>query len=104
MKTILIVAALAFAPCAALAAPTAASTYVGHELAGQARIGLAKAQSIALQARPGVISDRELEKEGGGSGLRWSFDIKAGGKVFEVGVDAMTGKVLENAAEGAHPD
>jgi hypothetical protein len=33
-----------------------------------------------------------------------SFDIKNGKTVYEVGVDAQSGKVLENAAEGAHPD
>ena len=78
--------------------------YAGHELAAQAKIGLDHAQEIALKARPGAVTDRELEKEAGGSGLRWSFDIKADGKTFEVGVDAKTGKVLENKAEGPHPD
>jgi hypothetical protein len=32
------------------------------------------------------------------------FDIKSGGAVYEVGVDAQTGKVLENKKEGHHPD
>jgi hypothetical protein len=45
-----------------------------------------------------------LEKEKGGSGLRYSFDIKRGAVVHEVGVDAQTGAVLENAKEGSHPD
>jgi uncharacterized membrane protein YkoI len=104
MKTFLIAATLILAPAAALAAPTAAKPYAGHELAGQAHVDLAKATAIALKARPGTITDRELEKEAGGSGLRWSFDVKAGGKAYEVGVDAATGAVLENKAEGAHPD
>jgi uncharacterized membrane protein YkoI len=65
---------------------------------------MAQAQQIALQAKPGVITDKELEREGGGSGLRYSFDIKAGGKTYEVGVDAQTGSVLENDLEGRHPD
>jgi uncharacterized membrane protein YkoI len=82
----------------------AAETYAGHELAPKAKIQLAQAEAIAAKARPGQITDRELEKEAGGSGLRWSFDIKSKGKAFEVGVDAQTGKVLENKAEGAHPD
>ena len=105
MKRILIISTLALALGAAAAqaaAPPAA--YAGHELAGQAKIGLQQAQAIALKARPGAVTDRELEKEAGGSGLRWSFDIKGGGKTFEVGVDAKTGKVLENKAEGPHPD
>ena len=59
---------------------------------------------IALKSHPGKITDAELEREGGGSGLRYSFDIKSAGKTFEVGVDAATGAVLENKAEGPHPD
>jgi uncharacterized membrane protein YkoI len=76
----------------------------GARYASQAKVSLATARATALKARPGRITDQELEREGGGSGLRYSFDIKVGGKVYEVGVDARTGAVLENAAEGAHPD
>ena len=39
-----------------------------------------------------------------GTGLRYSFDIKRGGVTQEVGVDAQTGKILENKKEGPHPD
>lgn len=85
-------------------AHTPAKAYVGEELASQAHVSLEAARVTALKARPGQITDQELEKEGGGSGLRYSFDIKAGGKTYEVGIDAQSGKVLENAAEGAHPD
>jgi uncharacterized membrane protein YkoI len=81
-----------------------AKPYAGHELAKMAHVPLAQAQAIALKARPGEVTDRELEKEAGGSGLRWSFDIKAQGKAYEVGVDAQSGKVLENKAEGRNPD
>ena len=81
-----------------------ASAYSGEELAKTAKITVEDARVIALKARPGTITDQELEKEKGGSGLRYSFDIKDGKTTYEVGVDAQTGKVLENAAEGAHPD
>ncbi len=85
---------------AATAAPAATDAkFHGHELAGQAKITLADARGIALKVRPGKIVDQELEKEGGGSGLRYSFDVKSHGKTIEVGVDAITGKVLENGAE-----
>ena len=57
-----------------------------------------------LQMVTSRITDQELENEGGGSDLRYSFDIKSGGKTHEVGVDAKTGRVLENKAEGPHPD
>ena len=85
---------------AALAAPSSGQLK-GRELAGQATVSLAQARATALKARPGAITDQELEKEGGGSGLRYSFDIKSAGKTYEVGVDAKTGKVLENGHESA---
>lgn len=88
---------------AALAAP-APQAYRGHALAAKAKVTMSQARAIALKARPGTITDAELEKEAGGSGLRFSFDIRSGGKPFEVGVDAQSGAVLENKAEGAHAD
>lgn len=89
---------------AALASGQDARAYAGQKLARHASLTLAQARDIALKARPGKITDQELEKEGGGIGLRYSFDIRSGGVTFEVGVDARTGKVLENAREGSHPD
>ncbi|MEO8811300.1 MAG: PepSY domain-containing protein [Caulobacteraceae bacterium] len=97
------IAAMALMGGIAGAAPTH-HAFKGQELAGQARVSLATARESALRAHPGQITDQELEKEAGGSGLRYSFDIKSAGKTFEIGVDARTGKVLENAAEGANPD
>jgi uncharacterized membrane protein YkoI len=82
-------------------AATGSETLKGHELTGKARVSLAEARAIAVKARPGSITDQELEKEGGGSGLRYSFDIASDGKTYEVGVDAKTGKVLENGRESA---
>jgi len=84
--------------------PGIASAFAGQELAGQARVGIEQARAIALKAAPGKITDEELEREPGGSGLRYSFDIRRGGKTWEVGVDAQSGAVLENHAEGPHPD
>jgi uncharacterized membrane protein YkoI len=71
---------------------------------GVARLSLADARAIALKIRPGKIVEGELEREAGGSGVRYSFVIKSGGKDYEVGVDAANGKILENQAEGANPD
>ena len=88
----------------ALALGTAAMAYTGEELAKEAKIDIQTARDIALKARPGQITDEELEKEKGGSGLRYSFDIKIGSKTYEVGVDAVTGKLLENKREGKIPD
>ena len=83
---------------------TSVSAYTGEQYAKQAKVTLKEARAIAIKARPGRITDQELEKENGGSGLRYSFDISKGGKTFEVGVDAMNGNVLENKAEGPNPD
>jgi uncharacterized membrane protein YkoI len=88
--------ALLFA-CPALA-------YKGEKLAKDAKVSIVEARAIALKAHPGKIRDEELEKEKGGSGLRYSFDIKTATGVQEVGVDAKTGAVLENAKEGKNPD
>ena len=96
-----LIASLATIATSASAVP---QHFRGEGLARHAKTTIDQARTVALAARPGVITDQELEKERGGSGLRYSFDIKSAGKTFEVGVDARTGKVLENKAEGSHPD
>ncbi len=101
-KFLLLTAAASLGSTGALAAVP--SHFAGANLLPQAKITLAKARTTALAARAGQITDQELENEGGGTGLRYSFDIKSNGKTFEVGVDARTGKVLENKAEGPNPD
>ena len=70
----------------------------------EAKITMAQARHIALKAEPGKIVSGELEHEAGGSGLRYSFDIRRGKITRELGVDAKTGKLLENSIEGAHAD
>ena len=95
---IVVIAALAVT----LATPALA--YTGQKLRGEAKIGMKEARAIALKAHAGKITDSELEREPGGSGLRYSFDIANGRHVQEVGVDAATGAVLENKAEGPNPD
>lgn len=94
--------ALAMVSLSAVA--VSAYAYSGQQYAKQASVSIENARATALQARPGKVTDEELEKEPGGSGLRYSFDVKAGVKTYEVGVDAKTGKVLENKAEGPNPD
>ncbi|MEO6579787.1 MAG: PepSY domain-containing protein [Sphingomicrobium sp.] len=91
MKGIHIAAAALFASAliaasAALAKPPAA------------KISLAQARAIALKAAPGKLISGEYEKEGGG--WRYSFDIQQKGNVQEIGVNAMTGKIVENKSEG----
>ena len=76
----------------------------GSQYAAQSKLSLAAARMAALKLRPGTIADQELEKEKGGSGLRYSFDIMSKGRAYEVGIDAVTGKPLENVPEGHNPD
>jgi uncharacterized membrane protein YkoI len=91
--------------CAGLVgAATLGLAYTGEELANDAKITLTDARAIALKTFPGKIKDEELEKEKGGSGLRYSFDIEKGRVIHEVGIDAKTGSVLENSVEGAQAD
>ena len=96
--------ASAVAAAGFFAAAGVALAYQGEELATQAKITIEQARAIALQAHAGKITDEELEKERGGNGLRYSFDIKSGSRTYEVGVDAISGKVLENKREGKNPD
>lgn len=81
-----------------------AFAYTGQKFAGEAKISLQQARRIALKVHPGKITDEELEREKGGSGLRYSFDIRHGKVTQEVGVDARTGNLLENAPEGPNAD
>lgn len=100
-KTFLTASALAFG----LGAAASAHAFSGQQYAKQAKVSLAEARQIALKALPGgKITDQELEHEKGGSGLRYSFDVKVGQAEREVGVDAETGKVLENSIEGPNAD
>ena len=54
----------------------AAQAQTPAKLAAQAKISMTQARGIALLAVPGKIVKQELEMESGGSGLRYSFDIK----------------------------
>jgi uncharacterized membrane protein YkoI len=91
--------------CLALAgAVSPAFAYDGQALAGKAAVTIEQARATALAVQPGQIVAEELEAEKGGSGLRYSFDIKASAQTHEVGIDAQSGHVLENTVEGSHPD
>ncbi len=63
-----------------------------------ARITMAAARAIALRAAPGRVISGEYEREGGG--WRYSFDIQQPGHVQEIGVDANSGRIVENKSEG----
>lgn len=62
------------------------------------KVSTAHARAIALKLAPGKLKSSEYEKENGG--WRYSFDIQQKGNVQEIGIDASTGKVVENKSEG----
>ncbi|MEJ2380413.1 MAG: PepSY domain-containing protein [Gammaproteobacteria bacterium] len=41
----------------------------------QPAVTMAQARAVALKAFPGTIDEADLERERGGSGLRYSFDM-----------------------------
>ena len=84
-----------------IATGAVATAFPGSALAHQARVSIVHARALAKQLVPGTILSEELEKEAGGSGLRYTFDVRGAYGVREVGIDARTGKVLENSAESA---
>ena len=81
-----------------------ALAYKGEKFAKHAKISLEQARKLAMKEFPGKIVDEELEKEAGGSGLRYSFDIRQDKRVHEVGVDAADGKILENSDDSNDKD
>lgn len=83
-------------------AQAAENEHADQALHKEATISMAQAQNIALHTVKGRIIKAELEREHGGSGLRYSFDVKAGKQVHEVGVDARNGKVLENSIDNGN--
>ena len=63
------------------------------------KIGIDRARAIAMTVAKGPVVKSELEEEKGG--WRYSFDIKEGERIHEIGVDAYTGKIVEDAYEAA---
>jgi uncharacterized membrane protein YkoI len=87
----------------------AAVTLIGIVLPASAlgrptpRLTMAQARAIALKRAPGRIKDAEYEFEKGG--WRYSFDIAQGARIHEIGVNAMTGAIVEDSFESAtHKD
>lgn len=96
-------ASVAFVAATAMS-PAMAVTLTGTKYLKDASVSPAAARATAIKAFPGEVVAEELEHERGGSGLRYSFDIRNGKVTHEVGVDAKTGVVLENSVEGPDAD
>jgi len=96
-KTILTLGLATSVGVAGFALPAFAASTTGS----QPKITMTGARAIALKVFPGKVMKAELEHEGGG--LRYSFDMRQGKQWREVGVDAMTGRILENTREHSFP-
>ena len=85
----------------ALAGPVTArpTPHAAHPSKPAARLTMKQAEAIALREAPGPVVERDYEKEDGT--WRYSFDIRQGRRIHEVGVDANTGKIVESAYEAA---
>ena len=62
-----------------------------------AGVAMAQARAIALRTAPGRVEKAEREREGGG--MRYSFDIRQGNRIHEIGVDVVTGRIVEDKFE-----
>lgn len=75
----------------------AASAVAATPSAPPAKLSMAQARAIALRLAPGKVTKQEYEKEG--KGWRYSFDIMQGRRIHEIGVDANSGRIVENVFE-----
>lgn len=93
---------IALTAFAALVVSAQASAFDGSQYAKEATVSIEQARALAIKAYPGTIVEEELEHKLGGSGLRYSFDIRANHVTHEVAVDAKTGNILQNSRESAN--
>ena len=63
-----------------------------------AKLTMAQARAMALRLAPGKVISAEYEREG--NSWRYSFDIQQRNNVQEIGIDASSGKVVEDKSEG----
>ena len=82
----------------AVAAITLAIPVSHAATAPRAKVSMGQARAIALKTAPGKVIDAEYEKEAGA--WRYSFDIRQGKRIHEIGVNANTGKIVEDKYEG----
>jgi hypothetical protein len=83
-----------------LAAVLSLSSLTVTSLMGQTpKLSKDQAKAIALKLHPGKVKSAELEKEHGVQ--LYSFDIQTKEGIREVGIDAASGKVVEDSLESA---
>lgn len=69
-----------------------------HQSPYHTTVDLPQARATALQFKPGYVTRENLERYRGGSGLRYTFNIRsnADARLYKVGVDTDTGMIVEN--------
>lgn len=87
------------ATLAGLAAITATAAFAAGPAKPAAKLSMAQARAIALKKAPGRVVESDYENEKGG--WRYSFDIRQGQRIHEIGVDANSGRIVEDAFESA---
>ena len=87
------------AALASLTALTATAAVANGAAKPMAKLSMAQARAIALKKAPGKVVESDYENEKGG--WRYSFDIRQGQRIHEIGVDANSGRIVENAFESA---
>ena len=80
------------------------STFLYAQAPAKTTLNMAQARAIAQMHAQGKIVKEELEKEQGR--WRYSFDIREKGRIHEIGIDAMSAAIVEDAWEedGADKD
>lgn len=76
-----------------LACTTAGLVHPQVSQAKPVSVNMARARATALHADPGRIEKSERERDGGG--VRYSFDIRQGDRIHEIGVDVVTAQTVE---------
>lgn len=90
MKTLNPILLGALALCIAMPAGAASN-------APKPKLSMDEARVLALKIAPGQVEKSDYEKEDGI--WRYSFDIAQGKQIHEIGIDAMTGKTVEDSIE-----
>jgi len=78
-------------------APSTRRPVSSAEFITKAKISSNQARETALHTFDGEVLHQRVDREKGGSGLRYSFGIVNGPTAHEVGVDAISGEVLEDS-------
>ena len=96
-KTVFSLLAIAAASLALSCVGFAQEQPVTKEDKASVKMTMSAAKKMALAKHPGKVTSAELEKEN--NVLQYSFDIKTSEGMREVGINAITGDIVEDKLE-----